>query len=480
MTLSGTSNADLLTGGSGNDTFFGSLGADTINGGLGNDTVIYTSSGAAVVVNLATNVNTGGHAAGDSLTAIENITGSSFADTITGDGNANTLDGGAGADSLTGGTGNDVYGVDDAGDIVVELAGQGTDEIRTTLTSYSIAALANIENLTFVGLGNFTGTGNTSANSITGGTGNDTLNGGTGADTMVGGAGNDVYTVDNASDVVTELAGGGTDEIRTTLTTYSIAALANVENLTFIGAGNFTGTGNTAANSITGGTGNDTLNGGAGADTMVGGSGNDVYTVDNASDVVTELAGGGTDEIRTTLTTYSIAALANVENLTFTGAGNFTGTGNTAANSITGGTGNDTLSGSDGNDTLIGGTGADSLSGGNDNDLIIGGQGADTLTGGAGSDTFRYLAGDATAIDQIIGFTAGVGGDAIDLDLLIPGYDNNPLTLSSYVRLVEAGGNTSLQIDPTGTSSFTTTVLTLQGVTGLDLNSLRTNGNLIT
>ena len=45
-----------------------------------------------------------------------------------------------------------------------------------------------------------------------------------------------------------------------------------MENLTFIGVGNFTGTGNGLANVITGGAGNDTLNGGAGADTMIGGS----------------------------------------------------------------------------------------------------------------------------------------------------------------------------------------------------------------
>ncbi|CDZ65072.1 Hypothetical protein, partial CDS, partial [Neorhizobium galegae bv. orientalis] len=52
------------------------------------------------------------------------------------------------------------------------------------------------------------------------------------------------------------------------LATYSIAALANIENLTSTGIGNFTGTGNGVANTITGGAGNDTLNGGAGADTL--------------------------------------------------------------------------------------------------------------------------------------------------------------------------------------------------------------------
>ena len=43
-----------------------------------------------------------------------------------------------------------------------------------------------------------------------------------------------------------------------------------------------------------------------------------------------------------------------MENLTFTGAGNFAGNGNGSANVITGGAGNDTLNGNGGNDTLNG------------------------------------------------------------------------------------------------------------------------------
>ena len=90
-------------------------------------------------------------------------------------------------------------------------------------------------------------------------------------DTLIGGAGNDTYIVSNVGDVITELAGGGTNSVCTGLGSYTLDV--NVENLTFIGAGAFTGTGNASANVITGGTGNDTLNGGAGADTLIGGSG---------------------------------------------------------------------------------------------------------------------------------------------------------------------------------------------------------------
>ena len=73
-----------------------------------------------------------------------------------------------------------------------------------------------------------------------------------------------------------------------------------------------------------------------------------------------------------------MALAANVETLTFIGAGNFTGTGNELNNIINGNGGNDTLSGLAGNDTLNGNGG---------NDTLDGGLGNDTLNGGAGTDT---------------------------------------------------------------------------------------------
>ena len=51
----------------------------------------------------------------------------------------------------------------------------------------------------------------------------------------------------------------------------------------------------------------------------------------------------------TTLANYSLGG--NVQNLTYTGTGNFTGNGNGLANTITGGAGNDTLFGNGGADT---------------------------------------------------------------------------------------------------------------------------------
>jgi len=74
---------------------------------------------------------------------------------------------------------------------------------------------------------------------------------------MTGEAGNDIYYVDHTSDLVIEAANGGIDTVRTTLA--ATMAAANVENLQYIGTGNFRGTGNALANEIRGGAGNDDL-----------------------------------------------------------------------------------------------------------------------------------------------------------------------------------------------------------------------------
>jgi serralysin len=100
----------------------------------------------------------------------------------------------------------------------------------------------------------------------------------------------------------------------------------------------------------------------------------------------------GTDSVLSTAASFTLSA--NVENLTNAGAGDFTGTGNDLANTITGGAGNDTLDGGLGNDRLIGGSGDDQLVGGDGNDSLTGGAGADTLTGGAGAD--RFIFGNAS------------------------------------------------------------------------------------
>ncbi|MFM6341594.1 MAG: lectin-like protein [Dolichospermum sp.] len=184
--------------------------------------------------------------------------------------------------------------------------------------------------------------------------GNDTLNGGAGIDTLNGGTDNDIYIVDSTTDTITESANAGIDTIQSSVS-YTIVA-ANVENLTLTGTA-ANGTGNAGNNVITGNGANNTLNGGAGIDTLIGGLGNDIYVVDSTTDTITENVSGGTDTIQSSVT-YTIAALANVENLTLTGTA-INGTGNAGNNVITGNAGNNTLTGGVGKDTLIGGLGVD-------------------------------------------------------------------------------------------------------------------------
>lgn len=118
---------DTILGGEGNDELVGEQGADVLDGGAGNDTAFYGSAGG-VLVNLETGRGYGGHAEGDRLTGIENLSGGNMADTFFGNGAANVLNGWGGKDSLYGHGGNDTLIGGQGADTLV--GGAGADVLR--------------------------------------------------------------------------------------------------------------------------------------------------------------------------------------------------------------------------------------------------------------------------------------------------------------------------------------------------------------
>jgi Ca2+-binding RTX toxin-like protein len=105
--LLGGGGVDYLWGGDDNDTLVGGRDGDYLNGGHGNDTASYEDSAVGVSVSLVTEHGFGGTAEGDTLTDIENLTGSGYNDLLVGDEGINSLAGGSGNDTLKGGGGYD-------------------------------------------------------------------------------------------------------------------------------------------------------------------------------------------------------------------------------------------------------------------------------------------------------------------------------------------------------------------------------------
>ncbi len=305
-TMLGGQGNDILNGGSGNDTMSGQAGIDVFRGGAGVDTVDYSrESPFQLIVNLVTNLASGGTASGDTFYSIENLIGSDDrTDRFIGTAAANHFWGQGGGDYFTGGGGNDILDGGNDGDIL------------------------------------YGGTGN---DTVIGGAGQDYLNGGLGIDTVVYTGSLQGVKIDLASG--TASGGDGDGEVQI------VGRGAAIRHDMLVGFENAVGSafddhliGNALANTLAGCSGDDTLTGGGGADRLNGGGGSDTADYsDAARGLRLSLAGSGSAG-----DTY-----ISIENLSGTGFDDRL-TGNAVANVLTGQGGNDVIVAGGGADTLLG------------------------------------------------------------------------------------------------------------------------------
>jgi Ca2+-binding RTX toxin-like protein len=242
-TLKGAGGADKLDGGAGDDIFIIDNAADSngdvIIGGTDYDTINYQGVGQGVTVNLESGttatVTIGSYT--HTLTGVEYVIGTQYADNITGDLNLNKIQGMGGNDNIAGQDGSDkIYGGADvanstaSGDDILDgkagddliYGGDGNDQIyggtgKDVLYGEDGADIINAEG---------------DDDTLYGGAGNDQLNGGLGIDSIYAGSGDDIITFvqsDNSIDIVyggDETADSGIDTVD-----YSQAVTGLIVNL---------------------------------------------------------------------------------------------------------------------------------------------------------------------------------------------------------------------------------------------------------
>ncbi|SPJ29505.1 beta strand repeat-containing protein [Falsiruegeria mediterranea] len=461
-TLVGDGAANQLFGFTGNDDLDGRGGADTLFGGGGNDTlrvddlldVIVEDVGGGIdllVSSVSANLSTSNYANVENLTLIGSAVvgaGNNGNNVLTGNAQSNTLfgfggndsliggsgfvidrlNGGAGADTMVGGDGNDIYYVDNIGDVIVEGDTIDLDSVITTI-NYTLGD--NLEHLTLGSstLADLRGTGNADNNRMNGrddASVRDRLFGLDGQDTLSGFAGNDFLHGGDGFDML--FGGSGND--------------------TLVGWGD--------TDTLDGGAGNDVFQDLYGSRNRIdGGDGIDTYVQSFASfvegELIIDIANGATYQ------GADFTTLDNIENV-FGSIGTEVISGSEADNSLRGEGGDDILVGRGGDDTLDGGDGNDEMYGGAGNDRLIGASGDDTLDGGVGddflgggngSDTahFNIASTDVTVasielvspIDSSVRngllITSAEGNDTVDTDVEFLQFNDIRLSFADAFRL---------------------------------------------
>ena len=231
----GNSGDNLLTGNDAANVLNGRAGNDTMAGEGGNDTYLVDSAGDVVIEQAGEGTDLVRSSVSYMLsanvenltlsgTAANNATGNGLANILNGNDAANILDGRGGADRMVGRGGNDTYFVDNAGDAIIENAGQGTDTVRSSIT-FTLTA-TEIEKLVLTGGAAIDGTGNNFANAIVGNGANNSLRGEFGDDRLEGRAGNDQLFGGLGNDIL--YGEGGADGFRFDT---ALNAITNVDTM---------------------------------------------------------------------------------------------------------------------------------------------------------------------------------------------------------------------------------------------------------
>ena len=239
ITVVGANLADTITTDEGNDVLDGKGGNDVLTGGDGSDVYIVDSSGDQVNEAAAGGSNDSIYtsvsytlAAGSEVetlstldwagTAAINLTGNAGFNYLIGNAGTNVLNGGGGVDYMVGLGGNDIYLVDDSGDLVVEAVGGGTNDSIYTSASFTLNADSEVETLSTLDWGSTAAidlTGNGIGNYLIGNAGANVLDGKGGNDVLVGQGGADTFAF------TTALGGGNVDTIGDFLSGTDVIAL---------------------------------------------------------------------------------------------------------------------------------------------------------------------------------------------------------------------------------------------------------------
>ncbi|MFL9880427.1 calcium-binding protein, partial [Herbaspirillum rhizosphaerae] len=449
-------NIQDLTGSSSDDTFVASAAANYLDGGTSTATshnrVSYAASNAGVTVDLNFTDGTGtsgGYAAGDRLSNIQDITGSASDDTFVASLASNYFDGGT---SVTGSHNRVSYASSNAA-VTVDL--NYTDGTGTSGGYAAGDRFVNIQDITG-SAGNDTFVANGVANNFDGGIGSDTVS----------------YSASTVSVTVNLSSGAAGVGGFAQGDTYT-----SIENVI----------GGSAGDILTGAaTGVTVLTGGGGGDTLTGFTANRANTYASyATSPVSSGTLGVTIDLNFTDGTGTSGADANGDKLSFIdnligSAFDDTFVANNQANSLDGGAGSDTVSyarstsgvtvnlsnGSAGSggyaqgdtyaniENIIGSTSADVLTGAGANKTVLTGLGGgDTLAGTAANhaNTYASYAGSAVGVTVDLNYADGTGtsggdaaGDKLSLiDNLIGSSFNDTFVANNIANIFDGGAGGS-------------------------------------